>query len=431
MALTPRFGLSTIPSSANNVPDETPNTQPDLLANMPFVLNPVTDRYAIDPSQYPNAAALALGLMKGHRILVTYYRLLNNQGSNNRTNMTDLPAMRDVLNTEYQKIMNLEITLPNGFTFTANPAQGSATMEGNALLYPGMNPSIGDMFLMGTGDGQVGVCRVSSIVINSWRQDRASIIKFVVTQFLDPSVAAPMEGSVTLTSYFSKQNYLAGTRSLLSEQTYLQLQYIKAFRSNVCQYYFNTFFSRDLCSFVRPDGLYDPYVVLFMDGKLTTDDVVIRPKNLLGRVPDLYAKTLWSRLDDRYNTTLYGILPYYDLGGFNERAMGVFMSELLGYSILYPTSDGTLGTPYLYTPNFYTNNQSEMTPEELLIYTAITQRLAGDLSVLITNYLDPVYTLSALDQFYKIPIYIHLIDMSLQSQYREVDAPGMNFQNQS
>jgi len=68
-----------------------------------------------------------------------------------------------------------------------------------------------------------------------------------------------------------------------------------------------------------------------------------------------------------------------------------------------------------------------MTDEESVFYTAVKDRKPPELSVLITDYLETVFNLEPDDQFYKIPLYVHLIDMALQSQYREIDAPSMNY----
>jgi hypothetical protein len=68
-----------------------------------------------------------------------------------------------------------------------------------------------------------------------------------------------------------------------------------------------------------------------------------------------------------------------------------------------------------------------MSTFELILHEAIMERTCGSLPTLITEYLDLVTTLPPLDQYYKIPIYIHFIDMALQSKYREIDAPDMAY----
>jgi hypothetical protein len=425
MALTPRLGSSP-PTSLQNVGDSNiANTQSGQAMTMPFIEDSNLNKFAIDTSQYPVTTKSILGFMKGKRVSVTYYRLLNGEG-HNRTNVSDLPTQRNVLRTEYQKIINLEITLQKGFEFTANPTQANVSLKGQAVFYPNMNPSIGDIFMMGTGDGRVGLCRVSAVQPMSWRTDTIYMVEFLVQEFVDPTVQDPIEGSVTLTMVFDKQNYLGETAALLSEQTYLQLRQIEALRRTLCKTYHQTFFDPSLGSYVHPDGYYDPWVVTFLCGKITLSDVSVRPKNLLGVQDRLYQKTLWARLEDRDNPSLYGISAHYGLDFYKQDRMGVFVTELYGRSLVMPSDDPD-DTPYLYSSSFYNSTPITMTAEETLVYTAVTQKTMGDLTQFITVYLTPVFSLALKDQFYKIPLYIHLIDMALQNQYREIDAPSMNY----
>lgn len=392
---------------------------------MPYVTDSTLNKLAIDSTQYPNTNDMLAGFMKGQRVSVTYYRRLGQGNTNIRTNIADYPTERDVLTTEYQKILNLEITLPKGFDFTTNIDLSNASITGQAMFYPGMNPSVGDIWLMGMGDGKIGVCQVSSVDISSWRQSKIYTVTFAVNSFADSSDIATFDASVTLTSVFTKSNMVGGTYSLLSEQTYLQLLQIRETRSALVQFYHATFFSTDLNSFLRPDCTYDPYATRFMTNKITLKDCRVRAKNLLGSMDRLYNQTLWARLEDRYNTTMYGLCAYATTMSVCEDRMSVFVTELVNNPIVRPITspDGT--TPYVYSPAFYAGNTTTMDVEELMVYTAITQRSAGDLAVLITNYLAPVWALPPDQQYYKIPIYIHLIDMALQSQYRQIDAPSL------
>lgn len=432
MALTPRSGSLVTPSTPNDVPNNIPNSQSDVLPHIPFISDSNLNKFAIDTTQYVDVTKSLVGFMKGKRVLVTYYRLLNREGINNRTNIADLPTERNVLHSEYQKIINLEITLPKAFEFTANNAQANMSIKGEAQFYPNMNPNIADIFLMGTGDGRIGFCRITSVTPMSWRTDRTYIVDFLIQEFVTPEISAVLEAAVTTTSVFSKENYLGGTAALLSEQTYLQLIKIKELRSNLCRLYHQKFFDKNLCSYLSPEGFYDPWVVQFMANKITMDDIPIRPKNLLGQKPEIYNKTLWGRLEDRFNNNLYFISPrVVVVGSYEQTRMGAFVTELFGKQVLYPTDDDTLGDPYIYTTAFYSGTNVNMTPEELRVYKAITLRDAGDLTTLIVDYLDLVFTLNDIEQFYKIPLYIHLIDMSLQSQYRQIDAPSMGYANNS
>lgn len=427
MALTPRSGSPITSSGLNSILNEIPNTQSDLIPNMPFVTQSLVNKYAINPTQAPNLSALLSGFAKGHRISVTYYRLLNRGNSNIRTNIADYATVRNAIDTEYQKIINLEITLPRGFEFTSNPGDASIDITGQALFYPYMNPSVGDNFLVGMGDGKIGIARIAKVEPLSWRTGTFYTVEFMIQSFADSSDIAALDASVSIRSVFSKENYLGGDAALLSEDTYIILQNFRTIRSNMAKYYHQTFWNSDLCSYLRPDNIYDPLCVQFMSKKITIDEVKYKPKNLLGKDSHLYSNSIWGRLEDRYNTSVNGLLSRYGISGYSPNRLGVFVTELSGYSIISLTNHEDFEY-YILTDKFYTNTLDESSSAfELLLMNAIVSRNIGDIRVLNTVYIDTVYTLSKDEQYYKIPFYIHFIDMALQSGYRNIDSAYMDY----
>lgn len=427
MALTPRSGFSNTTSGPNDVENDIPNTQADALNNMAYVEDAMLNKYALDTKAYPNVTKQLTGFIKGKRVLVTYYRQLRKGGANIRTNIADFPTTRNIINSEYQKILNLEITLPSGFTFESNPDRSSADVRGSAMMYPYLNPNVGDIFMCGVGDGRIGVFQISKVDISSWRNDRIYIVNFVLQSFADHSDVDPVEGAVTLVSVFSKANYLGGTASLLSEETYLLLQKAKSIRLQMLKYYHQTFHCSDINSYLRPDGVYDPFAIMFLANKMTMDDLHLRPKILTGQDSKQYKKTIWSLLEDRYNTGLQSVYPQYSKERFVRGRMAISATELIGYNVVVPQKGVDTFDYYVLSEDFYTGNKADMSLFELRLYDSITLRNCGDLRSLFTEYLDLVYSLSLDEQYYKIPIYIHWIDMALQSQYREIDAPSMSY----
>ena len=430
MALTPRSGSSTTTPYRNDVENNIPNSQTDVANNMPYIGDSDHNKFAINTQAYPNTTKLLVGFMKGKRTLVTYYRLLGKGGGSIRTNNADYPATRNVLFNEYQKIINLEITLPAGFTFEPDPSTASVSITGEAKMYPGMNPSVGDIFTTAMGDGQIGVFQVTMVTPGTWRNDRIYIFRFSLQSFADNSDIDPIEGSVTLVSVFRKENYLGSTGALLSEQTYLDLEKIKAMRRNLLRFYHRTFLCSELNSYRRPDGVYDAYCIQFVANKMRLSDLYFRPKNLLGQRQDEYNGTLWGRLDDRYNTNLHGVYPAYTTRTHRRTALSVTANELLGCSVVVLQDDMETYQPYVLSRAFYNGDAEEMDAFEILVTEAIQQRTCGSLAALISEYLEPAYSLTKDEMYYKIPIYIHFIDMALQSQYREIDAPDMAYQSQ-
>ena len=362
--------------------------------------------------------------------MVTYYRIMKGGDSNIRTNIVDSAATRAVINMEYKKIVNLEITLTKPLTFTADDSDGSVDVTGEAYMYSGMNAYIGDNFLYGTGDGRIGLFRISNVSPSSWRDDSNYIVSFALQSFADESDIAPLEAATKETLIFDKENYLGGANALLQSEDYINLQKIRALRTNLIKFYHQKFYDKNKNSYFRPDGIYDVCAVQFMGNKMSLDLVKLLPKNLMGKDPDVYSQSLWSRFDERYNPTLYGVSPYYCLTIFSPTRMAINVTELARRTVLLP-SDTTViedsPTYYIFSGAFWTGDTTTMSPLELLVYTAITQRTVGKLSDLITLYLQPAFMLSPMDQYNLIPIYIHLIDMSFEIKQRQINAPSMDY----
>jgi len=422
MALTPQSGSSTTPSPEASSPQAVTN-------NLPFITDTAHNRYAIDSSAYPNAVKQMLGFMKGKRVLVTYYRSLLEQGDYRRGQLVDLPSSRGITRQEYQKILNLEITLPTSLAFEANPESASIGLTGEAKFLPGINPQVGDMFLMPLGDGRQGLFQISSILLGSWRDDSGLSIQFTLQSFASQSDIDPIEAAVTVTSFFSKENYLGGASALLSQDTYVYLNQLKKMRVVMTKTYHQTFFDYELNSYLRPDGVYDGYVVQFMRGKISMSDVHLYPKLLTGLDPN-YKKSIWARLEDTNNTSLAKIYSTYKTPVYRNSRMQAFVSELHSTpTVSWDNSDDAAF--YVFSENFYTKDVAEMTVFENLIYNAVTQRNAGDLESLVKDYCALVSELSDTEAFYRIPLYIHLIDMALRSQYRDSDVTQMSYASSS
>jgi len=382
------------------------------------------NKYAIDVDTYANPTNELIGFIKGHRVPVTYYQLLNQGGSNMRQNVADYPTTRNVLDTEYRRIANYEMTFPKGFDIATDTAKASLGVTGEAMLYPGMNPSIGDIFTCGLGDGRIGVFQVSSVSTQSFRADRVWTIDFTLQSFADSSDIDPISGSVTEKLVFEKTNYFGSTKSLLSETTYLSRQKMKTLREILIVNYFDQFYDEDVGTIMRSDGVYDETVATFITGKTSVAEIHIRPKLFRTLDPKIYNRTIYGRFINRYNTSLSNLFTTSTDTYYYQTDMGVFVTELVQRKFVQP-NQVVGGYPYVMSAAFYVNDTANMSAWDTFIMYALTNRKIGDLDSFITTYLETVDTLSPSDQFYRVPLYIHCIDIGLQSTYREIDAPGI------
>ena len=444
------------------------------LTNYPIVNNPATDNVALDTTTYPQATGALLGYASGHRVRVTYFQQLT-LGSQERTNVADYLNEINMVNVAYARINNFEITLQNAFNFDYSDEKGNANLEGRALIYPHFMPLIGDIFLYPVGEGKLMMLRVSECVPLSWRNEHYTQISFYSFSYASTAKLAELQASTRYTYWFDKTSYLFNGATLLEESYYRDLRDLRTFRPVLVQYYYRKFFNEGLNTYVRPDGLYDPYVTEYMAGmcSVISGEVSKRPMQLYRDVFMKYDNTIWRRLLDPHTTSIEDLSPFYTVDLFTTYANSIMVSPLIDRSFLksitreeadpyfnkdsaltnlsyplsvnptplsnpncsqnplpavttYPFFNG--GQPfgyYVFTDNFYNGNIENMTPFELLVWNTIRTKQLPDSGSLLTLYIRQYLNLSPMDAFYHIPIYLRLIDMCVLSIARKPPTLGL------
>lgn len=428
--------VTPIPSdSAKNSPLYEDTLRPiDKLDNASYVADPAFEQVAFDRDAYPQSYGQLQGFVKGHRVSVIYYNNLN-VGQTVRTNVSDLPTERSTLNSSFRRVMNMEITLQDKFTFEPDTDKGQVNISGVAYIYPYFQPIVGDIFCYAMGDGRWGEFIVGKVTPLTGRNATGWIIDFFLQNWMDAQEWGTLKGMTTETFFFDKINFLGGTASLLTQDQFASLEVMRKARAALSQHYIDTFYNRSMGTVVGPDGLYDPYLTKFVISKLEFDVVGVRPKQLFPTVDQTYNYSIWSRMDADNNVYLGGINSMCIQGISNAFGFDVGVTTLVGrpFVYIYPPdgfievdmgynrviTQGTCTTPpsieqsyYLFSENFYDGTVGLMTPWESLVYTAITQKKIVDVGGFISTYILPFYALPKDEAYWKIPIYLRLIDLA-------------------
>lgn len=455
MALPPPSGSSQPDLNVNNVPNEVPKTQRDLLANMPMAMDSNLNRPAIDASAYPKTALLLAGFLRGMKMRVTYYAQQRQGGSNDQTALTDYPAERDTLSTEYYRFLNMQIVLQDNLQFSFDGTKASSEINYRALFYPGKQPNTGDKMIYELGPGQLVILTVNLVEPLSPYQDTAYAISFSVQSFADSTDMAALNGSTTKTFVWTETVNYGTPYSVLTQDSYLLLQFITAFRSELINYYFETFYDDRLNSFVRPDGAYDPTCVRFMVNKISIRDTGRRCAILYRDIDTLYAQSIWGRLGSRYRANMNALSTTYFITTAQADGFSAFFNELYDRYVILPkpyqpiknqgivTLDRGI-SGYLYAPDwepviigptgwitppvpdvtaatetyyafskaFWEKDLANMSPTEAYLYGMILNRIVPETSPdVLKDYFNSVYDMDNLTQYYTIPVMIHMIDM--------------------
>lgn len=430
-----------------------------------------TQRTAVDPTRSGEQLRLISQWANGSPICVQYYaqNLSNVEATQHASEITGY----ETVHTSLMKIKYFEIRLTGDMSFSFNSTLNESDYEGEAILYPGFKPSIGDTFLYGVGGGRVGIFKVDEIARLTMQQYTYHKISFSFVEFLSHGAKTKLENRVTRTVFFDKQKFLSDDISLFSETGYNTYHECRRLRYELMQYYFKEFYNGgEYSSLIRPDGVYDPYVVEYMNRKVSYRDYPVKSKQLVTDLRDYHNSFWYVLIDKRFkdmtkvSTTYkirkmtYGFLdvstneladrkyvelckPQCDLHNEDDHEAYIF-DQYYSYRAEHPRAEpadetlvllsnmenvGLMGvTPNGILQSEYSFFGGEMTPAllkaleyesppvlDLALYVALHKRLLPsqfhDVIEMVTAYRD----LEPMAAFYHIPIYLHLLDMVILS----------------
>jgi hypothetical protein len=261
-----------------------------------------------------------------------------------------------------------------------------------------------------------------------------------------------MTASVTETLWFDEATYLGDTTTLLNSQSYCYLKTLRQMRPILIRYYYNAFYNKSFSSIMSPEGVYDPYLVNYLNSKISITDSIYRPVQLYPAFQN-YENSIWSRLTDVTNRRLtsiqssYNILTYqvtrWDISItslvnsnmvgldnpikqaidalpanadlYSNQVGGGFMPGVPGTDLLNPILYVSTTPGYVLSMNFYNGDKTAMTPFEFLVYAVIYDRTVNDIGDFIESYINTYTNLTLDEQYYFIPLYIWLIDVALNT----------------
>lgn len=418
----PDFPETTI----NSAPSIEELTDPvDSLNNKPFVKDPALQQLNISTTQYPQSYNQLQAYMAGHALTCVYFSKWNvNEGI--RSNQVDSPYLKNVIHSSWLRIDDFEINLTEAFNYAADAekAQSEVTLVGRT--YPGVIvPKTGDYLVVTIGDQKEGLFVVSTVSSLSWRNDRAYQLGAYMVSTLSKEEWDVLNAAVVQRLEFSKANYANGTKALLTSSEAQAQKDLQKYRNILADRYFKTFYTNRYDTLMRPDGFYDPYIVRFVNDLTDINITHCRARQLYYSVDQSYWKTLYARLEDNDSNSLDGlysqIIPETRLNVTVE----AYITPLTGRGYLtmdYYNGDLSTGgvpydcrLPYVCSQGFYDGNITEMSEFEHFLYDAITTGRVTDFRTLFNVYIKTWQSLNPMEQFYRIPIYIWLIDLCLSS----------------
>jgi hypothetical protein len=355
------------------------------------------------------------GYVEGSPITVTYYSFVHNftDKRSGYTSYTDLLS-RSI--RCFKKIENVTIRISGSMDFGSNPENDENTYEGKGYVMGGMDARVGDIFLYEISPGHVGLFVVTDAQALAIHTGSFDDISFSLREYPSNETLLRLEDSVKEVYYYGELNGLTQKTVLLERQDYVNRTELLKYRKHLIEHYHSAHYDKMKMSYLRPDGVYDPYLTEFMIRSLSFNDTRYYPPMQLSPIED-FDRTIWSRL-------LVGKNPFKTLRTtFNKvtksaGVMTVFVNGLINRQVVvldyidhYPELMGDLQEPYVFSPEFYTALAGTELPDtssqlERLIYRYLTNSEV-DYPVLARIH---EYFATDMDEFYFIPLAIHLIN---------------------
>jgi len=324
------------------------------------------NKTALNASRFNEELGSLLGYQRGSPITVTYFRRMISE-DNIKTIDSDYDILENDIHVDLEQINNFEFRVSGAFSFSWE--EGEASSVGEGTTYPGFEPKIGDMFIYSTGKHEaLGLYVVSNVEPLSLRQGAYHRINFYLKYRLSPKQTEELHKRIHSTVYFDKQKFLSENITLLNYTSAIQLNKLRKARIEIAKYYANNFYDRSMYTYMRPDGYYDPYVITYINKKLSIPDVKVRPEQLVP-IYD-YNKSIWSLFTDSEHVYLKQVYSHYYIVKREVMTFNTGMNSLINRPYVQlgePSNDQYyVYEPYLFDPIFYINYTLDEHPNNIV-----------------------------------------------------------------
>lgn len=153
--------------------------------------------------------------------------------------------------------------------------------------------------------------------------------------YLDADYRDRLAKQSTQIMYFDKTKYMVGNTAMLTSEGYANKKDLLHIRSEIIEDYMERFYSDEFSTFIRPDDIYDPYVVEYWNTKIgiTENMRQIRPTQILISVSN-FKKTIWALLTNHPIKNLDHLDKYGNTEEFKSTFWGTNITSLLGHKFL-------------------------------------------------------------------------------------------------
>lgn len=300
------------------------------------------------------------------------------------------------------------------FSFSYDPSLTENAVTGNALVYPGFTPRIGDVFTYALDSGHVGQFRVSDVEPLSYFARRLHRISFYLNAFLDAEARDLLEDRAARTVVFSKQGLAEGDGALLTSTAWTYVSELRKIRAAILGTWFHRHWDGIMGTCTDKDGVYDPHVIRFITAIAGYSDHPRIPAQILPEAEEIFPGSVLGRLLDPHDPTFSNLTRYSrkvtERGAFHD----VTTTALLNRPYVALQTDETdLTSLYIFTEAFYDADTGNMDAFETLVHEAVTTKTISDVGAFYADHAKDWSVSGSVPDFYRHPILVRLIDLAL------------------
>lgn len=259
------------PVPANTTPELVPKETevipaPDeKLSEKEFVIDTFHNKTSINTDRAAQVVADLKGYAEGSILTVTYYKQTAAE-TNSKGIQSDVDIQAHQTHKSLLRIHGFEMRSLGSLQYEHDAGDNVSRVTGEAVTYPGFNPSKGDKFIMEIEPGKYGEMDVIEVPARmSIKSSTYFKIAFSMVNWMSNARQVQLDNAVIDEAYFDKQRFLNEPGALLYHAEYMDMKFMELQSAQMVRFYSTKFLDKDIMfTFMRPDLVYDPYVTDFM-----------------------------------------------------------------------------------------------------------------------------------------------------------------------
>lgn len=254
-----------------------------------------TTKHSVNPVSYPEEFRMLMAYPKGTPVLVTYF-FQNLPDIDHLSAMSDMSLVEHHGHKDLTEVRKMEVRFLDQIQHEFREEDNSWSITVEALVYPGREPHMGDVFLFEVGNNKIIEFQVNNVRPTTYRQGSYYQVSANSYRFATSESVELLRNCVTDVYYFDKDKYFDDGRvTVLKHQSYIDLRKLEHLRKELIEVYMNKFYREDFESVAYIDNTYDPYLVEYLKNKISLSDYHRRPEQLDTSLHD-YEKSIWYKL---------------------------------------------------------------------------------------------------------------------------------------